>query len=168
MADLRHAGRAGRASYHLLKLHGSIGDEMSEALVVGSITHIEPRFYCDRQQWTRLYLAGPMRGDAIRNALKFVLAASELREVGYHVVSPVEMDAKIGIVPAMWNTISRYELDTALQRDVDAMKLCEGVALLDGWELSEGTALEIQFAIRNGIHIAPLDYWLRQRRLCDQ
>jgi nucleoside 2-deoxyribosyltransferase len=87
-----------------------------------------------------IYLAGPIRGMNDYNEAEFRRAAVNLRARGYEVVSPLELDRQedgnIGGKPR------RYYL----RRDIMRLLQCTQVAVLEGWELSEGAALEAAVA----------------------
>jgi len=94
----------------------------------------------------KLYLAGPMRGHTYYNFPLFLWAACTLRLRGHEVVSPAELDLEVKSVE--WD-MARCELvwdhsqQKTLQRAVSAALACDGMALLPGWEKSEGVRTEI-------------------------
>jgi hypothetical protein len=88
----------------------------------------------------RLYLAGPMTGLPELNFPAFHAAAARLRESGYDVVNPAE----INVDPSEgWAA--------CLRKDIAQLVTCEGIALLPGWEKSRGARLEHRIATELGM-----------------
>lgn len=98
----------------------------------------------------RVYLAGPMSGIPEHNFPAFRAATDALREQGYTVMSPVEMDEAEGFDAATAPNIGAGspEWSDFLARDVGivAKAETEGVVVLPGWESSRGAALEVHVA----------------------
>jgi hypothetical protein len=110
-----------------------------------------------------VYLAGPMRGIPQFNFPAFTKAAELLREEGYHVTSPHEMDiADYG--PDAFQDPEGLEVDsihfnlrTVLGDDL--LFICEWaemVCVLPGWETSKGVRAEIATAEALGIDVVYL------------
>ena len=89
---------------------------------------------------TRIYLAGPMTGLPEFNYPAFNAEAARLRALGYAVENPAENEA-----PAD-KTWSGY-----LRLAIAQLVTCDTVALLPGWEKSEGAKLEHHIACHLGI-----------------
>jgi hypothetical protein len=90
----------------------------------------------------RMYLAGPMTGLKDFNYPAFNAAADALRAKGYQVENPADH----GIVEgAQWADYMAY--------DLTRLGLCGLIALLPGWERSEGAKLEVQIAHRLGMTV---------------
>lgn len=90
----------------------------------------------------RVYVAGPMTGLKDFNYPAFNAAADALRAQGYQVESPADH----GIVEgAQWADYMAY--------DLTRLGLCGVIALLPGWERSEGAKLEVQIAHRLGMAV---------------
>lgn len=106
----------------------------------------------------RIYVAGPMRGYPKFNYPKFNDYTESLRSVGWDVVNPVEISAgygtpeQINADPALLAAVTEVELDT--------IKTCDAIYLLDGWQNSEGARMELATAIAYGlkIYLAPVVY----------
>jgi nucleoside 2-deoxyribosyltransferase len=89
----------------------------------------------------KCYLAGPMRGYEKYNFPAFEEATEELRNRGFQVVSPHEMDIEIGFNPATdgWDN---DDLVAAVIRDVRAITTVDTLVLLPDWEKSKGARAE--------------------------
>jgi hypothetical protein len=110
----------------------------------------------------KIYIAGPMTGVPKFNVPFFDKVAAELREVGYDVVSPAELDSPemrkqaltstTGIVrDGDWNTGETW--GSCLARDVLILSDTgiEAIALLPGWKNSRGASLEATVGLLNGL-----------------
>ena len=87
----------------------------------------------------KIYLSGPMIGVPALNFPVFVAEATRLRALGYTVVNPAE------------DTNADYH--SYLRRAVAALMDCDTLALLPGWEKSNGVRLKQYVARRVGIRI---------------
>ena len=116
----------------------------------------------------RLYLAGPMRGIPEFNFPAFHAAAARLRAQGHMVFNPAEKDnERHGINFAEGNTAGSIEqardqhgfsLRVALGEDLDWIcEHAEGIALLPGWELSNGARAEWATAVALSLTIIYLN-----------
>lgn len=93
----------------------------------------------------RLYLGGPMRGYDLYNFPAFDAARDLLTAAGHEVVSPADLDRAIGFDPARDSADETFVTE-AMRRDLAAIDSCDAVALLDGWESSEGANAEVRHA----------------------
>lgn len=84
----------------------------------------------------KLYLSGPMTGIKDWNYPAFNEATKRLREQGHDVFNPAEND----------NGSSGKSREFYLRLDVKAVASAEAVAVLPGWERSEGANLEVHIA----------------------
>jgi hypothetical protein len=91
----------------------------------------------------RIYISGPMSGIAEHNFPAFNAEAARLRALGYDVVNPVDINPDPG---KPWHD--------CLRADIIAMLECDTLALLPGWEISEGANLELHIAHRVKMRIA--------------
>lgn len=98
---------------------------------------------------TKIYLAGPMSGYPQFNFPAFFAAAKKLREAGFEVISPAEIDCKEdGDVALRSKTGDPIEASRSwgdfLSRDVKliADTGIEGIVFLPGWSKSKGAKLE--------------------------
>lgn len=110
---------------------------------------------------TKLYVAGPMRGHEEYNFPAFDKAAYALRKVGYAVVSPAELDRVNGVdeFSDVDENLAQFKRDV-MQRDCKAICGCDGIALLDDWDKSEGVEVEIALARFLGLNIQGVEKWL--------
>lgn len=89
-----------------------------------------------------IYISGPMTGLPEFNFPAFHAEASRLRNLGYEVVNPAEL-----------NTDPSADWHECMRRDLAALMDCDAIALLDGWQKSAGAHLEMHIAHRIGIEI---------------
>ena len=82
----------------------------------------------------KLYVAGPMRGMPQYNRAAFEANAYVLRQAGYDVVTPIEVDRRVdpafdhAIHVATPKQIARFQAESMAE-----LARCDGVALLPGW-----------------------------------
>jgi hypothetical protein len=104
----------------------------------------------------KYYLAGPMTGMPYHNVPLFLRVADDLRRAGYEIISPVELDDQevqhfylgdsTGLEEPEGEDVGKF-----LARDLDVVITeAEGLILLDGWEKSSGTCLEVSAALLYG------------------
>lgn len=105
---------------------------------------------------TTLYIAGPMRGLPDFNFPAFRKAAADLREAGYGVVSPHELHS--GALSLPWSEYMRRDIALLCSGAIG------GMALLPGWEDSQGAKLEVAVAHATGMAVQRLDTWLEVAR----
>lgn len=101
---------------------------------VGEATNIRPG-----KKW---YIAGPMSGMERLNRPAFYEAAAKLRKHGHKAVNPFELGVEDG-----------KEIRDYMKVDIPAMLECDGVALLPGWEKSQGARLEALMAFECGLDV---------------
>ena len=91
----------------------------------------------------RVYISGPMTGFDDFNVPAFNAEAARLRAMGLDVVNPAELNPQQP--PPSW--------EQCMRNDIAALMTCDTLALLSGWELSDGANLELHIAHRVGIRI---------------
>lgn len=101
----------------------------------------------------RVYLSGPMSGHVKCNYPEFDRWADELRSVGYEVLNPAEISLGPGV---------RGSYADLIRKDIAALITCQGVALLDDWEESHGSNLEVDIAKTLGMPVKSVDWWIRR------
>ena len=105
---------------------------------------------------TKIYVAGPMSGIPQFNYPAFDAMAAYLRERGYDVQSPAEMDSEETRAAAMASPDGSFQSGTTngetwgdfLARDVKLVAdSVDSICLLPGWENSRGARLEVFVAL---------------------
>lgn len=114
----------------------------------------------------RLYLAGPMTGYPRWNFDAFTAAARALREAGYDVASPHEVDLANGFDPdAPVADFTREDYARVLLEDLRVIAQdVDGVALLPGWLDSNGARAEVALADALGKPVGTVSGYLEARR----
>lgn len=87
----------------------------------------------------KLYIAGPMKGYPSHNWPAFDEEARLLREAGYEVVTPTEVNGT-------YEEAAKLAYETCLRNDLKAMLECDAVATLPGYTQSFGATLECHIA----------------------
>jgi hypothetical protein len=110
----------------------------------------------------KYYLAGPMSGVPQHNLPLFYKVAKELRDKGYKIISPAELDDDEVVKAALndlngdihvgnGSKIAGYTWGDFLARDVKVVAdMCDGIILLPNWEKSKGARLECFVAVSCG------------------
>lgn len=130
----------------------------------------------------KLFISGPMRGvSPCYGFYRFDEARDELKAKGYEVVSPADLDREQGFDPTRWGQHGTFwklaeksgwqwlpavfDLEAAMQRDLEALRKCDGVAMLLGWSDSAGARREVEEARKHNIASRSLTWWLENRYL---
>ena len=90
----------------------------------------------------KIYISGPMTGLPDLNFPAFHIEAARLRELGFDVVNPADLNPN---PDTGWHECMRNDLRALLD--------CDILALLDGWQNSVGAHLELHIAHRVGMEI---------------
>ena len=100
----------------------------------------------------RIYISGQITGLPYPIAVKrFAVAARQLSELGHHPVNPI------------YNGLPRDATWAEHMRaDLAALKACDGVCMLRGWERSRGAQIERHVALKRGM---PIYTFSEDRRL---
>ena len=98
---------------------------------------------------TRIYISGPMTGLPDLNFPAFHAAAAKLRASGYEVVNPAEINTDAGM---SW--------EQCMRSDIKALCDCDTVVMLPGWMDSRGANFEVDIAIRLGMSVRGIDYFI--------
>jgi hypothetical protein len=95
-----------------------------------------------------LYISGPMRGFPRYNFAAFEVACKTLRDAGYTVISPHEIDLHLGFDPdkPLDQQNANFSLTKFLRRDVESIIDADAVVTLPGYENSIGAKMEIGVA----------------------
>lgn len=117
----------------------------------------------ERMSKKSIYIAGPMRGKPYYNFPAFDIAAMKLMSDGWVVISPADMDRRNGFdamqLPpdADWCAIPPgFDFNECIDRDIAAVKQCDAMFLLYGWQDSAGARAEHALA-----------EWMGKQILCE-
>lgn len=110
------------------------------------------------------YLAGPMSNIKAFNFPKFRRIATFLREKGYNICNPAELDHELARMEAEQSPDGSHRRLTynktwaeCLRRDIDivADDKCVGVIVMGGWEHSQGAQFEtyVAYKLRKPIYL---------------
>ncbi|MCD8207848.1 MAG: DUF4406 domain-containing protein [Bacteroidales bacterium] len=95
----------------------------------------------------RVYISGAVTGLPYEEAERvFAEAESKLLAEGYDAVNPVKFGLNDG-----------WEWQDYMTRDLEILKSCEAIYLLDGWEQSHGARTEYEFARGMGLEVMHQD-----------
>lgn len=92
-----------------------------------------------------------MRGFEYYNFPEFDAARDMLKDDGWRVVSPADMDRARGFAPEQlpddhdWSSVEGlecFDLEEAITSDVEAVRECDAIFMLAGWEDSTGATAE--------------------------
>ena len=109
---------------------------------------------------TRLYISGPVTGKPYDNRPTFIDASVALMESGYSADIPHDYIASdASLADAMLVSINRI---TRFDWWLGYKRLYDGIALLPGWEQSDGARLEKAVAEACGIPCKTVDEWLEE------
>jgi nucleoside 2-deoxyribosyltransferase len=93
----------------------------------------------------KIYLSGPMSGIAEMNYPKFNRLAADLRAKGHEVISPAENDIPeypVGYEPGTLD--ERMKMWRAFMKlDIKSLMECDTIAVMEGWQFSEGAKIEV-------------------------
>jgi hypothetical protein len=89
-----------------------------------------------------IYISGPMTGIEDLNFPEFNKAAERLRAQGYEVVNPVDI-----------NPDPKADWWDCIIDDILALKQCDSIYMLQGWENSPGANIEWWVAKRHNYQI---------------
>lgn len=90
----------------------------------------------------RIYICGRMRGIKDFNYPAFKAATAYFRTHGYEVRSPAEKDLDEGFD----GNLDDFDMRKAMQWDLEAVLWANYIALLPGWQYSQGAAMETAVA----------------------
>jgi hypothetical protein len=108
----------------------------------------------------KVYLSGPMTGLPDDNIPAFNRTAQALRACGYEVANPPELTAHLTAPPVNSPEFQHF-YQTCLRIDIRALTHCDAIALMPGWERSNGAHLETHTAHRLGLTVWHVDDLLR-------
>lgn len=109
----------------------------------------------------KAYLAGPMTGFPLLNFPAFDEAQEVLEELGWDVISPVELDREFGIDEHNPPEMTPALMKVIIQRDITAIlsldPVKDAIAMMPGWEKSKGATAELFFARWYGLDVIGID-----------
>jgi Domain of unknown function (DUF4406) len=93
------------------------------------------------------YLSGPMRGFPLWNFPAFDRNAEFLRDNGWKIISPAEVDRELGFDENDPTAVfTEADFEVAIRRDYVALTEVDAIIFMNGWENSTGAKLESDFA----------------------
>ena len=119
----------------------------------------------------RVYISGPMTGHPDHNIPAFDAAAKRLREEGHFVINPAELSAQFGTPEGIAESFKilyaingksgvwEYHKERAqlaqsiMDADLAAVRSCDAIYMLKGWENSRGAKAELAEAIAHGLQV---------------
>lgn len=109
----------------------------------------------------RIYIAGPMRGIEKHNYAEFCRVAGIFGSdpdlcAAWIAVSPVDLSWSFGSSADDLDANPAL-LDRLMAIELEAVKSCDAILLLRGWEKSEGARAELRVAIDNKLEIYTQD-----------
>ena len=101
-----------------------------------------------------LYISGQMSFLKDHGFPAFNRAAVRLKQAGYEVINPAELDGTQDVSGWTWVDFMKRDLRILLdETDV-------GVAVLDNWQLSRGACEEVRLAHALRIPVLSIDQWI--------
>ena len=114
---------------------------------------------------TRLYISGPVTGIFGRNIQAFWVAEHCLSKAGYYATIPHDLvNSDDTHETAMLLCINELTERTQKPGASGIVPYYDGLALLTGWEQSDGARLERAVAEACGIPCKTVDEWLEEAR----
>ena len=93
---------------------------------------------------SKIYISGPISGVSNYKA-RFAVAAQEIRAKGYEAINPCDLDAILNPQTTSWQQF--------MLADMGLLRACDAVCLIEGWETSRGSRMELREAQRLGMTI---------------
>jgi hypothetical protein len=97
---------------------------------------------------TAVYISGPIKNDPDHYVSNFLGAEVLLSNLGYYAMNPVVIGDTLKRALGREPTYKEY-----MRADCEALLHCSEVALLPGWELSDGACFEKLLAEKTGITV---------------
>ena len=99
----------------------------------------------------KVYVSGKMRGVHNYNRGQFDRWTRQLKEMGFDAVNPMEIGDSIATPEEI--DASPELVDKVLEADIAALRKCDAIFMLRGWETSEGARRELKVALDMNIPI---------------
>ena len=100
----------------------------------------------------KFYIAGPMTGMPGLNFEAFDEAQKHLESQGFNVVNPAESGRK-WLADHGGRQPNEVEYEAIMRDCFDAIRKCDAIYLLKGWETSPGAKREASFALIKGLKV---------------
>ena len=118
-----------------------------------------------------IYIAGPMIRKQYFNFPAFDAAKERLTEEGWLVYSPADIDRQHGFdamdLPASydWSDMSEvpFSIEECFERDIEAVRNCDAIYMLKGWQQSIGAQAEYWCA--KWLH---KDIYMEEESICEE
>ena len=112
----------------------------------------------------RIYISGCMTGIPDHNKAAFSAAAEKLRAQGHFVINPAELSALFGTADdladsfeCLYRGMSQVRNCTSqiaravMDADLAAVRSCDAIYLLKGWQKSKGAKRELEVALKHDL-----------------
>ena len=99
----------------------------------------------------KVYVSGKMRGVHNYNRGQFDRWTRQLKELGFDAVNPMEIGDSIATPEEI--DASPELVEKVLEADIAALRKCDAIFMLRGWETSEGARHELKVALDMNIPI---------------
>ena len=104
-----------------------------------------------------VYVSGKMRGVPDYNRWSFGHWARRLNEAGFKAVNPMEIGDSIASPEEI--DASPELVEKVLEADIAALRKCDAIFMLRGWETSEGARKELGVALEMGVPVVQEQDW---------
>lgn len=123
----------------------------------------------------RIFVSGPMTGYPDLNRPAFCAAVAKLRSEGHFVIDPFDISEQFGSLDdinysfgILYSVVERHKGDYCMREDFEqqaslaravmdadlaAVRSCDAIYLLKGWESSRGARKELAEALANNLEI---------------
>jgi hypothetical protein len=110
-------------------------------------------FWVSRLRSGRVYIAGPMKGIPDLNYPKFMKMTAAGRGCHWDIQNPAGLGSKRGVLDEDFSLASRHPQvqGMVIISGLSLLATCSTMVLLDGWEESNGSLIELMLANRIGI-----------------
>lgn len=99
-------------------------------------------------QKPRIYIAGPMSGFPDGNFPAFDAKEKQLKNAGWEVINPAQMDRECGVHPS---NMGEYDYEDCASRDIAVLHTCNAIYMMAGWQYSKGACWERALAKHWGL-----------------
>ena len=100
----------------------------------------------------KVFISGPMSNQFRNGFPLFDLARDMLLAEGFEVVSPADLDREeFGPEIEFATDIPQEQVDRMMKRDLEELRKCDAIYMMDGWKASVGAKRELREAMACGI-----------------